>query len=335
MTKSYEDYKLEAEAEERKYKEYEARMSEYSVKIEKVDNTGFGKNRIDIFKNDQKIGEYFRNYDTFYNTFVPFEQNGKQYALYSSHYTATRIMELPSCKDIGGENPSASGFCPVDFHVPKEGDGTFGFVAGCIWGDDSSWKIETLDLSKINEGILIRNTNLLGYAEKPYGRSLKEVINTEYLDEGWFEVDLLHRVSLRNKDTVFDLVKNWLPFGDDTVKMFKHLEKFCTKCGYLKNKRTNPIYKKDENGKYILQSMEIVENDPYFCKCLKVNDNVIKDSINWIPSDFDKWGAGEGVGKILEIVDEKTVDVQWDNGRAYQLNKELIRVENENRDLLK
>jgi hypothetical protein len=102
-------------------------------------------------------------------------------------------MELPSCRDIGGEEPHRVGFCPVDFFVPRyidreyltlegkkrkyrvnEPDADdlnsqttkytpldpktgqrivvekpdypispltyypFGFVAGCIWGDDSS-----------------------------------------------------------------------------------------------------------------------------------------------------------------------------------------------------
>ena len=42
-----------------------------------------------------KVGEYVRNHAELYDTFCPFQQHGKWYALYSSDYTATRVMELP------------------------------------------------------------------------------------------------------------------------------------------------------------------------------------------------------------------------------------------------
>jgi hypothetical protein len=32
----------------------------------------------------------------------------------------------------------------------------YGFVAGCIWGDDSSWKIEAFDLREVAQGKLTR-----------------------------------------------------------------------------------------------------------------------------------------------------------------------------------
>ncbi|MHA2066688.1 MAG: hypothetical protein ACXABY_20135 [Candidatus Thorarchaeota archaeon] len=40
----------------------------------------------------------------------------------------------------------------------------FGFIAGCTWGDDSSWKIQFLDLSKAHEGIIKRDARF-GYIE--------------------------------------------------------------------------------------------------------------------------------------------------------------------------
>jgi hypothetical protein len=52
------------------------------------------------------------------NTFTPFICNGQELALYSRDYTATRIMEIPSCKDLGGEEQHGAGFCPTDFFVP-------------------------------------------------------------------------------------------------------------------------------------------------------------------------------------------------------------------------
>lgn len=193
-----------------------------------------------------KIGEYTRNHYSLCNTFHPFEQNGKHYALYSKDYTATRVMSLPDCKDIAGEEPHPFGFCPTGYAVPyfkftwqgltndpadpepadnpnwagkqvieegyvqqledrrlaRPGDSQytgprtkeefkaklddylrrhrewderhpeyeenfnarFGFVCGCIWGDDTSWKIEYLDLSRISEGILVRDDRF-GYIE--------------------------------------------------------------------------------------------------------------------------------------------------------------------------
>lgn len=162
---------------------------------------------------EKQIGEYTRNYHTFYRTFYPFKKGDKDYALYSPNYAVTRVMELPSCKDIGGEEPHSAGFCPVDFFVPsyvmkeyKLQDGRivvfpcnepaeemmrdstysrvisprlyypFGFVAGCIWGDDSSWKIEYLDLSAVEKGEIRRDARF-GYIEMPDGISLKQAID--------------------------------------------------------------------------------------------------------------------------------------------------------------
>lgn len=52
----------------------------------------------------------------------------------------------------------------------------FGFVSGCIWGDDSSWKIEFLDLSKADQGILVREQRF-GYIELPAELNLKQAIS--------------------------------------------------------------------------------------------------------------------------------------------------------------
>ena len=52
----------------------------------------------------------------------------------------------------------------------------FGFVAGCIWGDDSSWKIEVLDLAGVIAGTLRREARF-GCCELPYGRSLRDALD--------------------------------------------------------------------------------------------------------------------------------------------------------------
>jgi hypothetical protein len=150
---------------------------------------------IRIFKGEEEIGSYERNYGAFgAQTFEPFERNGRWYALYSPDYTGTRVMTLPDCRDIGGEDRAARGFCPVELYVPRyrimhrpRPDGSVSeswgfeagaenardavgpwhcldtaFVAGCIWGDDSSWKLQALDLSRVEEGI-IRRDERFGY----------------------------------------------------------------------------------------------------------------------------------------------------------------------------
>ncbi len=138
----------------------------------------------------RQIGTYRRNYAAFaLSTFFPFQPQpyGQWLALYSPDYTGTRILELPSCTDLGGEESNSNGFCPVEFYVPydhpnvqKAGHaGLFGFVAGCIWGDDSSWKVQHLDLSMASSGILVRK-ELFGYVSIPEGRaSLKDCISLD------------------------------------------------------------------------------------------------------------------------------------------------------------
>lgn len=142
------------------------------------------------------IGQYARNHAGWCkDTFHPFTQNGRWYALYSRDYTATRVMELPSCRDIAGEEPHSHGFCPVDYYVPFEDPkvveagrgGQFGFVAGCIWGDDSSWKIQYLDLSQIESGQLIRK-EIFGYVAMPQGLRLKDCISLDYYAPPEYEV---------------------------------------------------------------------------------------------------------------------------------------------------
>lgn len=204
--------------------------------------------RVGVFRSqgesEEQVGEYQRNYGTLFNTFFHCTYDGKDYALYSPDYTVTRIMELPSCTDIGGEEPHSAGFCPVDFFIPRfidreyttvEGERhryrvnepgpeylgsrtqkfyrlgekagkqisverpdqaiapllyyPFGFVAGCIWGDDSSWKIQFLDLSKIAIGVIKRHERF-GYIEMAEGMALRQAVNM-----GDYRYDLTDEIS--------------------------------------------------------------------------------------------------------------------------------------------
>ncbi len=188
---------------------------------------------------ESQVGEYIRNYGLL-DTFFHFQINGKDYALYSPHYTCTRIMELPSCRDIGGEEPDHFGFCPAEYYVPcyierehERSDGErfryeivdpqpkdfepipifhysydpiakvhskveslnlnipvtsltympFGFVSGCVWGDDSSWKVQLLDLSQAANGEISREKRF-GYLPLPRKLSLKDSIILSKFDSG-------------------------------------------------------------------------------------------------------------------------------------------------------
>lgn len=136
---------------------------------------------------DERICEYERNY-AMLQTFEPFRQGSRDLALISRDYTKTAILDLSSGTVIAEETeagPPGSGFCPVGFYVPDWWDvhggsispgsefwtsdyewptGTFGFVWGCYWGDDSSWKVQYLDLSRIQDGLIGRDERF-GYIE--------------------------------------------------------------------------------------------------------------------------------------------------------------------------
>lgn len=137
-----------------------------------------------------KVGEYTRNYPDLFNTFCPFTLGGKDYALYSPDYTTTRVMSLPDCKDIGGESPNAVGFCPNDYYIHITPRGRIlGFVSGCIWGDDSSIKLEYLDLSRADEGI-IKREDRFGYFELPDDYRIQDALDIDDEDEDDEDSDL-------------------------------------------------------------------------------------------------------------------------------------------------
>jgi len=179
-----------------------------------------------------KIGEYNRNYHSLMDTFCPFLKDGKEYALHSFYYTSTAIMELPSCKMICKEEDMANGFCPVDYFVPYEPEaglnGHFGFVSGCCWGDDTSWKIQYLDLSKIEEGIFTRSEKF-GYLPIHSGLRLKDAVDMS----NYF----IEPITITNPDGT-----KKTNFDDTTIKIATGLE-FDLKKDYCERNYQNEIIK--------------------------------------------------------------------------------------------
>lgn len=132
------------------------------------------------------VCEFERNYSLLH-TFEPFRKNGRDFALVSRDYTKTAVIDLISGRIVAEEQESTpgSGFCPVGFYVPDWWDlhdgsiipgspwwnddhewprEPFGFVWGCHWGDDSSWKVQYLDLSGVADGVIKREERF-GYLE--------------------------------------------------------------------------------------------------------------------------------------------------------------------------
>ncbi len=128
----------------------------------------------------QAICEFERSHAMF-QTFEPFRQAQREFALISMDYTRAAVLDLASGKVIAEEpetDPPGNGFCPVGFYVPDWWDlhdesilpgsvfwtdddawpiGDFGFVWGCYWGDDSSWQLQYLDLSRVRDGVIGRD----------------------------------------------------------------------------------------------------------------------------------------------------------------------------------
>lgn len=159
---------------------------------------------------DPPIYQYTRNYPML-KTFHPFRQLRdavwREYALISERYHTYSVLDLQTGEVIATREDTH--FCPADFYVPDWWDhfdhsylddpeivdrtnpkyndrinvemrsewdmfrGDWGLVAGCVWGDDSSWKVRYIDLSRITEGIVLEDDRF-GYIELPDNLSLKQ-----------------------------------------------------------------------------------------------------------------------------------------------------------------
>ncbi|HEY1455688.1 MAG TPA: hypothetical protein VGG31_04265 [Candidatus Dormibacteraeota bacterium] len=72
---------------------------------------------VDVFEGETFVASYDRNYSML-QTFEPFRQGERFFALVAPDYTATSVMDLQTGKIVASEEPSPTGFCPVGFYVP-------------------------------------------------------------------------------------------------------------------------------------------------------------------------------------------------------------------------
>ena len=67
--------------------------------------------------------------------------------------------------------------------------------------------------------------------------------------------------------------------------------------------------------------------DPIAGEVMQVGDRVVKNPKTWTPSEFDRWGRGEGVGEIVQPpfdLDDDWVDVRWPAGRCFEHKSGLL-----------
>ncbi len=159
----------------------------YVVRVTPKENRpAWNTSLVDVCRRDDsmRLCGYERNHAMF-QTFEPFRQRGHEFALISRDYTRSAVLDLSRGEVIAEEPDAEAGFCPAGFYVPDwwdvhdgriipgsehwNGDeewpvGDFGFVWGCVWGDDSSWKIQYLDLTDVRKGVL-RREERFGYVK--------------------------------------------------------------------------------------------------------------------------------------------------------------------------
>jgi hypothetical protein len=198
----------------------------FQIKITPISNGDgyWNYNKVEIFKNDIKVGEYTRHYSGMTEeTFCPVKFNDKWYALFSADYELIEIMDLQTGNIIPLTEESKEqmdGFCPVEIFCPfvfkqewennkkektisyisysqfkedgeKEQEVFFSriaFVSGCVWGDDSSWKMNFLDLSGIEKGEIFYVNQYREkewyYEELATNKSLNKIYCYDSFEEG-------------------------------------------------------------------------------------------------------------------------------------------------------
>lgn len=164
------------------------------LRVSNPSNNTWPTSIVAIYFEENLLGGYHRTYGAFgADTFYPFKWEDVWYALYSANYTCTRVMRFSAggFEDWCGEEASGHGFCPTAYYLPqcfittydndtyhqfengrdyrqgyqaflddaKDEDARveypgFGFLCGCVWGDDNDWKLRYVDYSNVTNRVL-------------------------------------------------------------------------------------------------------------------------------------------------------------------------------------
>ncbi len=168
---------------------------------------------ITIKKDEEVVFEVTRRYSTMAEeTTKFFELDGKEIVVYSDDYQTLNFFNLTDRQPIQLDEESKKqiyGFCPVEIIIPRykiedewyEMDNDngplyhdFAMVSGCAWGDDSSWKLNIIDLKDLLSGKVRYVTNLEDlepkwlYEELPSQLKLKDCFNIDY---DWEEIPIM------------------------------------------------------------------------------------------------------------------------------------------------
>lgn len=179
---------------------------------------------ITVHDNGKEIYEYRRNYG-FLKTFEPFrwwndeKSRWEYYALISPIYTGFQLLNLTDITIVYSFNGNADSFCPISFYVPDHEDyiegetiiendsffkelfetshkRRFAFVQGCVWGDDSTMKIETIDIHGILSGRKdVRTEQSFGYFV--YNGEISELFDGGEVSSYFFDPEV-ERLSLNS-----------------------------------------------------------------------------------------------------------------------------------------
>lgn len=74
----------------------------------------------------------------------------------------------------------------------------FALVAGCVWGDDSTWKIQYLDLANADRGV-VRRDGRFGYIILPEQLSLRQAVEIDWDAEDESDPDRIVRIAVVEK----------------------------------------------------------------------------------------------------------------------------------------
>ncbi len=124
-----------------------------------------------------------------YNTTVETFKNGDEETTYESYNVDADIPELEFIEETKLPNYKGTTYCD------------FGLICGCVWGDDTSWKIRHVDLTLIEDKIL-GITDKFGYWEMPSALKLKECLDMSGWepDHQWIRLTKMEHINLKTNE---------------------------------------------------------------------------------------------------------------------------------------